>query len=589
MVRELSLNPLVRLAANATMNGRRYILFAGAGVSRDAGLPSAWDIMMATASILRRAEGPVSTEPTEEWFLSSSYASMSYSEIMEKIFPEQRSQDDFLIDQLPVGDPGESHKMIAELAHRGVIRAVITTNFDDRIERALESRSIPVQILATEEDFSHAQPLIHEGRFRVYKPHGTLGRGRLRNTPADLDKLPDAISDGLLRAIDDHGLIIQGYAGADVGILDVLSRRRRNFYPVFWLSSSAPHEKVVAACGNDLVHVTSTSASASLRDLMYIYGELANLAPEHRPSWKLADVERRIEEMHRSAPIDVSEVIEEMIKVWLASAPDLTGSDEPDELFLEAISKTVGVSIDFARICRMAVVSSNSNVCDSIYDSFSEIRQLEDETLGRKLTSYNSLNSGYGRFIYYECFLVFFGYLLKYDRYSDLKRLLGRALLDKDGTRRNWYDQNNYVNVVDDLRKKKIQSNKISLMPDLFKQRHGSDVEFGKIAPYSMIWEADYFLMLRAAFDSNLEGVGAALWPPASMVSNDSWPQFMRRAVRADVAAGLTLALGEVSLDETKRKLQKFRDLNQRIFSSGFVRSPGDFKDNMIERIGSIS
>lgn len=63
---------------------------------------------------------------------------MTYSELMEKNYPKIADQQSFLKQFLGKYQVGKSHKGIAELARRGVIQAIITTNFDKYIEKALE-------------------------------------------------------------------------------------------------------------------------------------------------------------------------------------------------------------------------------------------------------------------------------------------------------------------------------------------------------------------------------------------------------------------------------------------------------------------
>ena len=49
---EIAINAIVKLAASALPGEKKYVLFAGAGVSKDAGIPTAWDLMIKTASLL---------------------------------------------------------------------------------------------------------------------------------------------------------------------------------------------------------------------------------------------------------------------------------------------------------------------------------------------------------------------------------------------------------------------------------------------------------------------------------------------------------------------------------------------------------
>ncbi len=74
--RGISLDPTIRLAASALPGEEKFILFAGAGVSKDAGIPTSWDLMLKTAALLYAAEGNTDTDDInlEEWFIDSKYA-----------------------------------------------------------------------------------------------------------------------------------------------------------------------------------------------------------------------------------------------------------------------------------------------------------------------------------------------------------------------------------------------------------------------------------------------------------------------------------------------------------------------------------
>ena len=275
----LELDNLVRLAANAVRKERCYVLLAGAGVSKDAGQATAWDILMETAKFLRAAEDGDQDQPIEEWFTASQHAGESYSSMIAALHPNQAEQQAFLGRQLRVRRPGRAHELIAELARRGVLRAVMTTNLDDLLETALRAREIEVQVVATDADFEHATPLIHCHSFRVYKPHGSLGLGPLRNTPADVATLPPAVATELSRVVDDHGVIVVGYAGVDPGIMEVLRNRRRNLYPVYWMHLGANAPPVaVEALGETLVSVPIVGAGAALDLMIHVQDSLARLA-----------------------------------------------------------------------------------------------------------------------------------------------------------------------------------------------------------------------------------------------------------------------------------------------------------------------
>jgi len=136
------MNPIVRLAASASPGEKKYVLFAGAGVSKDAGIPTSWDLMLKTANLLYFAENQnadqkaVGIDQIKDWFLESEYAKMEYAELMNLLYPNVPDQQSFLKEYLNGHKLGESHRGIAELAKRNIIRAIITTNFDHYIEKA---------------------------------------------------------------------------------------------------------------------------------------------------------------------------------------------------------------------------------------------------------------------------------------------------------------------------------------------------------------------------------------------------------------------------------------------------------------------
>jgi NAD-dependent SIR2 family protein deacetylase len=64
------MNPMVKLAASALPGEKKYVLFVGAGVSKDAGIPTSWDLMLKTASLLYAADNQAVDRDInlETWF-----------------------------------------------------------------------------------------------------------------------------------------------------------------------------------------------------------------------------------------------------------------------------------------------------------------------------------------------------------------------------------------------------------------------------------------------------------------------------------------------------------------------------------------
>jgi len=279
-----NMNPIIRLAASALPGEKKYILFAGAGVSKDAGVPTAWDVMLQTAGLLY-AESVKNGEKDpkinlENWFKTSQYGQMSYAALMGQLYPNYPDQQSFLNRALGTQPVGEVHKLIAELARRGIIRAIITTNFDDYLEKALEEIKIKAQVISNDEDLTHCEPLIHCKDFRIYKPHGTLGKGAIRNTPKDLEKLSPQMEEELVKVLSEHGVIVLGYSGRDNGIIKVFNRRNHNYYPLFWVNPSRPTGEIEKIFEDPRVtYLPCVQASQFLNDFINLQDSIKEIIP----------------------------------------------------------------------------------------------------------------------------------------------------------------------------------------------------------------------------------------------------------------------------------------------------------------------
>jgi hypothetical protein len=104
------MNPIVRLAATALPGDRKFILFAGAGLSKDAGIPTAWDLMLKTAGLLFASENQQidATVDLHAWFVASKYSLMTYAELIAQIYPNYPDQQQFLKEYLTQHKTGGS-------------------------------------------------------------------------------------------------------------------------------------------------------------------------------------------------------------------------------------------------------------------------------------------------------------------------------------------------------------------------------------------------------------------------------------------------------------------------------------------------
>lgn len=113
----MNLNNIIPLSYNIADGKRRYVLFCGAGISRDAGIPTGWDILLETLKKIRNQEESEGKEYSKEEmkkFYEKNFKDSAYSEVLESLFPSIEEQREFLKEQFQDISFGKTHKLIAE-------------------------------------------------------------------------------------------------------------------------------------------------------------------------------------------------------------------------------------------------------------------------------------------------------------------------------------------------------------------------------------------------------------------------------------------------------------------------------------------
>jgi len=241
------MNPIIPLSYNLADGKKKYILFCGAGVSKDAGIPTGWDILLETLRLIRAQEEGKSKEWTDEemgTYYETNFKDSTYSDIIESLFPSVEEQREFLERTFEYKAPGKAHKLVAEWVKYGLIRFIITTNFDSLIEKALDDAGMRgrYSVITNGEQVLTSKPWHLVENCRIYKIHGTIEQGKIRNTDKDLEKLDENIAKHFLDIIEGHGVIVLGYGGnkGDKAVMDCFNMRRFKGYTLYWTF----HEKV---------------------------------------------------------------------------------------------------------------------------------------------------------------------------------------------------------------------------------------------------------------------------------------------------------------------------------------------------------
>lgn len=234
------IDPMLPLAISVAEGRGVYALFLGSGVSREAGVATGSDILWDTIRIIykekEKKDPPEERASLQAWFEHSEYAGLGYSQILQQLFPTRGDRHQFLVKYFEGKEPGPSHKCIAEMVEKGLVKVILTTNFDSLIEHALDERKIAYNVIASDDDVKNVTPLEHANCW-VMKLHGDYQLQNIKNTPKEVANLEPGLKEKFQEIVNRHGVVVIGYSGLDEGVMTVL-RSRYPRYGIYWVTQS---------------------------------------------------------------------------------------------------------------------------------------------------------------------------------------------------------------------------------------------------------------------------------------------------------------------------------------------------------------
>lgn len=239
-------DPRVALATALQSAPGVYAVLAGSGMSSAAGIPTGWQVIQDLIRKVALAEGvdpnDVANAP-EAWWTSQGRPEPRYDTLVSALAPTDAARQSLLrtyfekgTDSTDRSQPTNGHHELAALVARGLVRVIITTNFDRLIERALDQAGIQPQVISSVEALGGMTPLQFSS-VTVIKLHGDYLSQGLRNTPQELSDYPAELDTILARILDEYGLIVVGWSAEyDTALIKALEASPSRRYPTYWTS-----------------------------------------------------------------------------------------------------------------------------------------------------------------------------------------------------------------------------------------------------------------------------------------------------------------------------------------------------------------
>jgi len=233
---------IIKLAFAIYSSPGVYALLLGSGISKDAGIPTGWEV---TLDLIRKIAVTEKAEPKdlEKWYQERYHESTNYAKLLKKLTTTSAERANLLQSYFePTAEereeglkiPTPAHKCIAILVKYGYIRIILTTNFDRLLEEALSEQGITPTIISTEDEMKGAMPFVHNN-CTIIKLHGDYMDTRIKNTPEELAKYPKKVDKYLDRVLDEFGLIICGWSAEyDTALRNALYRRKNRRFSTYW-------------------------------------------------------------------------------------------------------------------------------------------------------------------------------------------------------------------------------------------------------------------------------------------------------------------------------------------------------------------
>lgn len=214
-----SLDAHVGLALGLTARPGATAVLAGAGLSVGAGVPAAWQVQR---ELLGRAAAAAGDSPVDPfvWWREKTGVDAAYDAVLYATARTPSARKDLLSPMFEpteqeraagVKVPSAGHRALARLMRDGLVRVVVTLNFDRLIETALRELGVEPTVISTVDDVRGMEPL-HMQKHLVWHLHGDYTNPEMLNTPDELREYDPVVNVRLDELFDQYGLLVVGWS-----------------------------------------------------------------------------------------------------------------------------------------------------------------------------------------------------------------------------------------------------------------------------------------------------------------------------------------------------------------------------------------
>lgn len=245
------IEPILSLAFGMHSIKGAYALLLGSGVSRSAGIPTGWEVVLDLIRKVAQLSGQDCEPDPAAWYKAAFGAEPGYSSLLDQLAGSPSERNRLLRSYFePSAEereqglklPTAAHKAIAELVAAGFVRVIVTTNFDRLIEQALEAIGIHPTVISTPDAVEGALPLVHTP-CTLIKVHGDYLDTRIKNSPTELAEYDPRIDRLLDQVFDEFGVIVCGWSAEwDTALRSALERCPNHRFTTFWTVRGDPQD-----------------------------------------------------------------------------------------------------------------------------------------------------------------------------------------------------------------------------------------------------------------------------------------------------------------------------------------------------------